>query len=280
MDYSSISSHLQPIAEIANSIIKKRYSLPNGIVNSSLSPKVPFVPTLHWKTQMEYIICEVADRPLPIAVKLQYAEIVATGLPIRIVVAYPHDHGLSGSDFAKEQKTLKALGIGYMSVNELDSTSIEYQGVCVNQKIDPLDHKKYPKQTLKRIQEAHECYMTDGKPDVGLQKLGQLTELLINNAAADAKKKGLFAFAGYKPPEFIRYGLLIEKMKLENVINQGILDRCADFAKSRNAVSHSPKTINQAIKINKDIKDDFSLGLKLIVDTVTDLKAKGLSVKC
>ena len=132
---------------------------------------------------------------------------------------------------------------------------------------------------MKEIQEAFECYMVDGKPSVGLQQLGKLAETLIYNAAVDAKKKGTFVYRAFNPPAYIVQAQLLSQLKTESVLNLGLLDRCKDFANQRNAVSHTPKTIKAATKIFKEVRDNFTLGLKLIEDIAIELKAKAYLIK-
>jgi hypothetical protein len=73
--------------------------------------------------------------------------------------------------------------------------------------------------------------MIDGKPEVGLQKLGQLTENIVINVATQAKRGGNFIYANYNPQDYIPQSKLLEKMIKESVIDVGVLGNCKTFGK-------------------------------------------------
>lgn len=116
--FSILPSNLHLFGEAANTIIKKRYSLINGIVEESIHTDIPIQPTLHWKTKTHFIACEVAQRPFPVSIKSQFADIVAAGQPIRIIVAYPKNNQLSSAEYQKDIMYCKKFGIGYMGIDD------------------------------------------------------------------------------------------------------------------------------------------------------------------
>lgn len=279
MKFSILPSHLHAFAESANFIIRNRYGLSDGTVEQAIQTDIPLQPTLHWKTKTHYIACEVAERPFPVSIKQQFADIVSTGQPVRIIVAYPRDNGLSLSDYQSDTKKSKTFGIGYMGIDDNKNGDIEYQGISLALHIPPIETKQF-KQILKPyVLEAYEHYMLKGDPDVGLQKIGQLTENIIYNTAVQAKKKGHFTYTGFNPPAFIRYSLLIDKMIDDKILDIPILGRCRDFANDRNSVSHKPKSRKQAAEIESKLRENFIIGTKLLKDLPDKIKAMGYRLK-
>lgn len=279
MNFSVLPSHLHAFAESANFIIKNRYGLPDGIVEQAIEPDIPLQPTLHWKTKTHYIACEVAERPFPISIKQQFADLVSTGQPIRIIVAHPMENGLSLKDYQADTKKSKMLGIGYMGVDDSKNGDIDYQGISLALHITPINLKQFKNSLKPFVAEAYEHYMLKGDPDVGLQKIGQLIENIIYNIAVQAKKKGLFTCSRFNPPSFIAQSLLIDEMINANILDVPILGRCRDFANDRNAVSHKAKSRKQAAEIENKLKENFIIGTRILKDLPEKLKSKGYRIK-
>lgn len=279
MNFTILPSHLHAFAESANFIIKNRYGLPDGIVEQAIQTDIPLQPTLHWKTKTHYIVCEVAERPFPVSIKQQFADLVSTGRPIRIIVAYPMDNGLSSTDYQADIKNSKIFGIGYMGVDDNKNGDIEYHGVSLALHIPRVDLIAFKKSLRPYVAEAYEHYMLKGDPDVGLQKLGQLIENIIYNVATQAKTKGAFTFTGFNPPAYIRQSVLIDEMTKVNILDVPILGRCRDFANDRNAVSHKAKSRKQAAEIESKLKENFIIGTRILKDLPDKIKAKGYRLK-
>jgi|GEM_PF-3158532 len=281
MNYSLLSPHLHQIAESANRIIKTRYSLTtDGVVEESITADIPVRFTLHWKTKTHYIACEVSDRPFPRSIKQTFADIVASNYPIRIIIAYPKDTGLNSKDYQDDINQCKKFGIGYLSIDNTGIGQIEYKGISLPLYIPyPSDFKKFNAKIKSNVQDCYDHYLLKGDPDVGLQQLGQIVERLIYTTGEQAKKAGQFTFSNFNPPEYISQGALINAMINENVLDNGILGRCKDFAKDRNSTSHKAKSITEARKIETKLKDNFITGLKILEDLPISILNKAYRVK-
>lgn len=275
MNFSILPTPLHAFAESANIIIKNRYGLSDGIVEQPIQPDIPLQPTLHWKTRTHYIACEVAERPFPVSIKQQFADITSSGQPIRIIVAYPNENSLSATEYQRDIKNSKIFGIGYMSVDDNRIGEIEYQGISLALHIPPVEIKPYTRVLRQYIREAYEHYMLKGDPDVGLQKIGQVIENIVYNVAAQAKRKGNFNFGGFNPPDYIPQSNLIDEMIKEQVLDIPILGRCRDFAIDRNNVSHKPKSRKQAKEIESKFKENFIMGTRILKDIPGKIKNKG-----
>ena len=281
MNFSILPPHLHAIANSANKIIKTRYGLSNGIVEQEITPDIPLRPTLHWnwKAKTQFIACEVSERPFPAAIKAQWADIKSTNKPVRFIVAYSKATTLSLGDYQKDLKELKKFGIGYVGVDENGSGEIEYQGISLALHISDTSSKDFVRILKPSINEAFEHYMTKGDPDVALQKIGQDCESIIYNVATEAKKKGNFTYSRFNPPNYIRHGLLIDKMIEEKVIDVSILGRCKHFVIHRNSVSHKPKSWREAAKIQSNLKDNFKTGLNILKDLPAIIRSAGYRLK-
>jgi hypothetical protein len=281
MSYTLLSPHLVIVADIANGTIKDRYNLKkNGLIESSIDATIPFRPTLHWESKTHYIACEVADRPFPKSLKETFADIVASGLPIRLLVAYPKDNGLNSRDYQDDINQCKKFGIGHIAIDSSGIGNIEYNGLSLSLHLPfPKEFSQYKKQLKSIVIDAYEHYLLKGDPDVGLQKIGQTVENLLYKTATQAKKKGDFTDSSFNPPTFIRQSLLIDKMINESILDNGILGRCKDFAKDRNSVSHKPKNLKEAKRIENKLKENFLAGAKILEDLPAAIIKKGYRVK-
>jgi hypothetical protein len=281
MSYTLLSPHLKPIADAANRTIKKRYALTsNGKIENSIDSKIPFRPTLHWKTSTHFVACEVADRPFPKSIKESFADILVAGEPIRLIVAYPKDNGLNAKDYQDDIKQCKKFGIGYMSIDDLGNGDIEHQGISLAQYFPfPKDFSIFKNQIKKGVQDAYEHYLHKGDPKVGLQNLGQIIERLLLTTAEQAKTKGSFKCTKFNPPKFISQTQLIKEMIKENILDIIILERCKESAKHRNGVSHIPKDLKEARKIEEKMKENFLEASKILVLLPSLITKKGYKIK-
>ena len=278
--FSILPSGLHLFGEAANTIIKKRYSLNNGIVEQAIQADIPIQPTLHWKTKTHFLACEVAQRPFPVSIKEQFADIITTGQPIRIIVAYPKNNLLSSAEYQKDIMSCKKFGIGYMGIDDNGKGVVEYPGISLSLYIPfPSDFSSFKNQIKTGVQDCYEHYLLKGDPDVGLQNLGQIVERLLYTTAEQAKKKSKFIYSKFRPPAFIKQSILINEMIKENILDNGILGRCKDFSKDRNSVSHKPNTRAEAKKIEKKLKDNFITGSKILEDLPDAILKKKYKVR-
>lgn len=179
--YLILDPALHDIANVAMKKIMARYNLSQPLVEKPINDKIPWRPTFLWKRSTEYLACEVANRPFPVTIKQQFADIIASGQPIRIIVAYPKNNSLTSSDYQKDIITAKMFGVGYIGIDQDRNIDVEYNGVSLALYISNIDLKDYAKILRPSIADAYEHYMLKGDPDVGLQKIGQLTEAIIYN---------------------------------------------------------------------------------------------------
>lgn len=278
--FKLLPNNLHSYGIAANSIIKRRYSLPDGILEKEIHTDIPIQPTFHWKTKTHYIACEVAERPFPVSIKQQFADIVASGQPIRIIVAYPKANQLSVAEYQKDIENCKKFGIGYMGIDDNKKGSIEYEGISLSLYIPfPSDFSTFKSQIRNSIYESYEHYLLKGDPDVGLQKLGQVVERLLYTTAEQAKKIGKFNSTDFKPPKYIQQSRLINAMIKENVLDNGILGRCKDFANDRNGVSHKPNSLIEAKRVEKKLKDHFIAGSNILEDLPIEIAKKKYKVR-
>jgi hypothetical protein len=275
MQFTILPPPLAWVAEAANSTIKTRFNLGDGIVEKQILPEIPLQPTLHWKTKTHFIACEVAERPFPVSVKTQFADIVATGQPIRLLVAYPSSHGLSHEEFHRDTKANKTFGIGYVEVNADGSGQIEYQGISLPLHLSPINPKIYVPKIRPIVQDAFEQYMPSANPRGSVQDIGQSIESIVYQVARQAKGKGNFTYAHFRPPAFISQSVLIKEMIDEAVMDIPILGRCRDFADDRNAVSHKPKSRKEAIEVETRLKENFIIGARILEDLPAKIKSAG-----
>lgn len=274
-----VDPDLIKIADFSKERIASRFGLKNCQIEKPFENSISFVPTFHWKSTSHIIVCEVSHRPFPVTIKELFADALVKDLPIKIYVIYPKNPDLTIREFHDDLAKAKLYGIGLISVETNGVTNFERTAVSIPLYLPNFDIKKYSSKLRSHIEDAFEIYMYDGKPDNALQEIGQLIESIALNTAKQAKKAGNFVYAGFRPPAYIRQSLLLTEMINESVINVGILSRSKDFANDRNSVSHKPQSRAAALRIEKKLKENFLIGLKILEDFPQHIKAKGYKLK-
>ncbi|MCP9237962.1 hypothetical protein [Lewinella sp. JB7] len=279
MKYTILPNDLTGIADSAHEAIKMRYGLGDASIEMAIEKSVPIRPTFHWKEPTEIIMCEVAQRPFPVVIKELFADISASGLPIRIIVAYPRDAPMSAKSFQDDVKLAKKFGIGLLAVDDDGRGKIEYQGVSISLHFPEIKYDRFPKAFRPLIKDAYENYMDQGNPKAGLQELGQIVEDCILKIGIDAKKKNQLVTNSFKPEKFIACNRLLDLMIKEEIIDIGILGTAKTFMKARNGVSHKPKSRKAAIERDLLMKENFQIGLRLLAEIPNECKKHGLKFK-
>src|SRR5689334_18752917 len=119
-NYLILDPALHKVANIAKQEVMSRYNLRRSpFIEQSITSSIYWRPTFYWQRETEYLAIEVSDRPLPSTLKSEFMDISSSGLPIRIIVAYPENNKLSTTEFQKDINRIRQTGIGYMSVDEI-----------------------------------------------------------------------------------------------------------------------------------------------------------------
>lgn len=275
MDVSALLPSQRPIALAANLVIKTRYGLRDALVNQPISPSLKWRPTLLWATKTEYIACEVADRPFPTTIKILFSDISATGLPIRIIVAYPSPPTISTRDYLKDITTAKRSGIGYLSVEDSNNGKLDYMGIPISLYLPKPTYNGFRACLRKTIADSYELYL-NVNPSHGVQELGQIVEDVIVNLATQAKRKGALTTGGFPPATGKHYPFtnLVDDLSTDRIIDRAILGKCRGFASDRNKTSHKPKSIKQAKNITGKLRGCFLLGLQILEELPDNFKDK------
>lgn len=275
----SFSAYLNELAESAEFIIRKKYSLGKPVIDAEISKDIGWRPTMHWKTKEGYIACEVSERPHPPILTSAYAEIYAKGLPIKIISAFPIEHSLSHKDYQADKNKAKEFGMGILPVNSGKVGSFEHYGIQVSLHLPCPVMKSFHKSVHGDINHAYDIY-SNSDPAHGVQELGQIVEKVLINLADDAKKKGKLAKSGFKDKDtFYALNTLISDLIDDKVIDKIILKKCGTFADDRNSVSHKTQNLAEAIKKQSRIKDLFKTGLFILEDLPEKMKQEKYTFK-
>jgi hypothetical protein len=274
MDLTKLLPQQQLIAQTANFVIKTRYGFGDAKVLAPIDGAVPWRPSLLWKASTEFIGCDASDRPFPQSIKGIFSDVAATGLPIRVIVAYPKDNILSAKDYQEDLAQAKKLGVGYLSVADTNDGQLEYEGIPISLHLPPPDLRKYRRCLAKGINDAYSLYM-NGNPPHGVQELGQIVEEYMNSLATQAKAKGKLTKSKYRPGKYYKFAKLVEDLINDKTINMGILGKSRGFVDDRNRSSHKPKTRKEAVDAYRKTKNCFLLGLELLEELPENIEAKG-----
>lgn len=277
--YKILPAHLHSIADAAENLIKLKYGLGNAFIETPIDNSIPWSPTLHWKTNIGYIACEIHETPLPVSVKTAFSDGATTDLPIKIIVGIPNTNSRTQSDYIKESNDAKRFGCGLVTINEDGTGDFQHVGIEIPLFIPLPKFAKFNKKIRSDVQHAYELYI-NGDPRHGVQELGQLIENIIVHLADQAKKTGKLTSGGYTSlTSHYAQGNLIDDLMRERVIDNAILGKCRGFVEDRNNSSHKPKTVKQAIEVNRRLKNAMSAGLLILEEIPQKLKEKSYSLK-
>jgi hypothetical protein len=196
------------------------------------------------------------------------------GLPVTIFIAYPDVPQIPLKDFNADIKKAKQYGVGLISISENHEGAIQYHGMPVNLFLSAPDFNRFKQPIRPGVMSAYEDF-TDGNPDGGVQKLGQLVESAIVNLAIQARNKGTYKKGGFVEGKYYPQGNLIDELMHERIIDNGVLGRCRGFCDDRGSVSHKPRDLKEAIRIQKSLKECFLLGLRILEELPAFLIKKG-----
>jgi len=276
--YKLLPAHLHSLADAAATIIKRKFNLGNPIIESPIDSEISWSPTLHWKTKVGYIACEVHETPMPVSIKTAFSDGATNDLPIKILLAHPASHYLSMSDYIKESNSAKRLGCGLIAIDDDGTGQFQHIGIEIPLYIPAPKLTNFVKRLRSNIEHAYELYI-NGDPRHGVQELGQLIESIILNLAVQAKNNGKLTSGKFTPDKYYPQAKLIEDLMSDKIINNAILGKCRGFVEDRNGSSHKPNTIKQAIEINRKLKNAMSAGLLILEEFPGKLKEKGYSLK-
>ncbi|MDB5222633.1 MAG: hypothetical protein JWN83_1300 [Chitinophagaceae bacterium] len=276
--YLILDPDLHEIAEYAMKEIMSRYNLRNPLIEQAINPNISWRPTFLWKKPTEYLACEPAFKPLPPIINSNFMDIQSSGLPIRIIVAYPHDNSISITEFQKDLRKAKQHGIGYMSVDATTKkANIEYKGVSSILSIPAIDFSQIKSGLRPKVIDAYDMYMS-GDPKHGVQELGQLMEKCMTVLATQAIGRGKLRNSNYVPGRFYKLTKLIDELLNEKIIDLGILGNCRGFVYPRNSTSH-PQDIASIKKIERKLKENFIKGVSILEELPAAFKQKGYNFR-
>ena len=278
--YKLLPAHLHKIADAAVTVIKTRYNLGEPQIEASIDASIGWQPTLLWKINTGYIACEVHETPMPVIIKSAFGDISTSGIPVRMIIAHPMNHNMSQSEYLKESNEIKRYGCGLVSIKDDNSGVFQCYGLDVPLYLSTPKYSSFNKKMRADIQKAFELYI-NGDPRHGVQELGQIIENIITHLGHQAKKKGKLTKGGFPPANGKHYPFasLVEDLMREHVIDNGLLGKCRGFADERNACSHRPNNIRQAIETNKKLRTAMSGGLNILEDIPKKLRDKNYTLK-
>lgn len=278
-NYRVLPPHLHTVADAAETLIRLKYGLSQTRIETAISSEIGLEPTLHWKTPLGYIICEVSEKPLPVSILTAYSEIIASGLPIKVIIAYPSSLTITQAEYLKESNKAKKFGLGLLSVNDDGTGNFEHTGIDLSLYLPSPEMASYHQAFRAEINKAFDLYI-NGDPVHGVQAVGQLVEDTLVNVAHQAKKKGLLISGGFRSKEaYYPSAKLIDDFIADRILDNIILGRCRGFIDDRNKTSHKPKNLLQAQKLHKALKNSMLDGLRIIENLPKSLKDKTYRVR-
>lgn len=275
MPYSNLLEPLCLIADAAEKVLKERYNLKRSKYEQAFKDSIQWRPTIHWKTSTGYVACEAAERPFPGVLTATLGDIMAEGLPIRIVVAYPKDNTLTNKQYQEDVRNARKFGIGLICVDEDYQATLEQPGVPVCFQLPPPDFSKFKDHVLRSsIYKAYDIYSTSD-PTHGLQELGQIVDIAIYNLAVQAKTKNTLVSGGFTAGNHYPLANLIEDLMRDRVIDNGVLGRCRGFVDDRNKTSHKPHNLQEAVDLETRLRNAFTDGIHILEELPCRMSEKG-----
>ncbi len=276
--YSLLDTELHFVANGASERLRQRFGLKLPKIEEAFSSKISWRPTLHWKTNTHYIVCEISNSPFPISLMSFFSEITVEGLPVKIFIAYPEENDLTLKEFKAQTLKAKTYGIGLVSVENNGDATIENQGISIPLHLAKQDLSSFRKVLKPSIEGACATYM-NGDAKHAVQELGQIIECAIRSLAIQAKKKGTLSIGGDPSSSSYSQGNIIDDLMSKRIISNAILGRCRGFVDARNEVSHKPRTKKKAIEQEKKLKENFLTGLSILKDLPSKISEKNYRFK-
>jgi hypothetical protein len=276
--YSFVEPELHSLADSARDRLEKRYGLKKVAVEKSFDNSISFVPTFHWKKDFHIFICEVSERPFPKHIKEIFSDLLVADIPAKVFVAYPEVNDLSTKELHDDLQRAKEFGLGLISVGNNNQATIMRTATSVPLLPRRLELSDYARPLRTMIEDAYDIYL-NGDPAHGIQEVGQIVENIIRNAAISAKQKGLLTKGGDPADPKYAQGNIIDDLIRERVIDTAVLGRSRAFVVDRNDSSHKPKNRKEAIARERNLKDNFQTGLRILRDLPPALKQKKLRFK-
>ena len=255
------------IIESAKIALEERYDLKEKDTINTFPTAISWNPDLLWESKTHYIALEISDiGPFRPTIEIAFGQITLKELPVKIYVAYPKNANQPKDSYQKDLKSAKNYGIGIISVDDNNNfiTEIEKDPVSIPLVINEIDYSIFKKQICPTLRECYATYM-NGNPQMGLQRMYQLIESKIRKLGDQAIINNLLTTGGYsKGDRSYSLGNLIDDLMRQRIISNAVLGRCRGFVDDRNNVSHEAKTKMEAIKIEKNTKDNFKLALRIL----------------
>jgi hypothetical protein len=285
MDFTILPTQLHKVAEAAELILRARLNLnPSSLkIEESFDREISWIPTFHWKLSTGGLIaCEVSSDPLPIIITQNFSDLIASGLPIKLISAYSLTDEMSSKKYQTILTKAKQLGIGLLPINidEDYSGKIEYAGISLTLMLPKINLTRYKDIFHNHINHCYELYM-NGDPKHGVQELGQIIESILNSIAVKVNQKDtskLSAFAAkVNAGKHYPLNTLIEDMIRDNILSKVFLKKCATFADMRNDTSHRPRNLSDTKRVEQNLKTSFEIGLQILEELPQETKNAGFT---
>jgi len=284
MDFTILPTQLHQVAAAAELILRARFNLsPSSLkIEESFDREISWIPTFYWKLSTGLIACEVSSDPLPIIITQNFSDLIASGLPIKLISAYPLTDEMSSKKYQAMLTKAKQLGIGLLPINidENYSGKIEYPGISLTLMLPKINLTKYKNIFHNHINHCYELYM-NGDPKHGVQELGQIIESILNSIATklnqgDPSKLSSFGSSSSTGRHY-PLNTLIEDMIRDNVLSKVFLKKCATFADMRNNTSHRARNLSDAKRIEQNLKTSFEIGLQILEELPQETRTAGFT---
>lgn len=279
-----------PSSNIKESVIdtiQSRYQIKKVLENTEIDPAISWRPSYVWKTKTSIIACEATETTLALPIlDIAYGQILAKGLPVRIMLAYFESSVIEKSkvtEIHKAEKEYREKGIGIIRIDDSFNGTIVNHGISLSLFIPPseISKKRFINSLHRKISDAYELYSSSIDPSKGVQDLGQIIEGAIKDLALQANNKKKLQWKNFDPLRITSYGqaMVIDNLTTNSIISKSILGKCRGFCDDRNLASHKAMTIKVQAENEKKLKNNFLTGLRILEDLPREIKSKGYSFK-
>lgn len=275
MNLNGLQEIFRPIALVAHKKIKERFVISSKTrILEQIDPNISWRPTFQWRTDLEIIVCEVSNRPFPPTVTDNYSDLIASGLPIRVIVACPAENDLTTIRYAPDITRAKKAGVGFLSIAANGISQIEYIGLPLALHLPQFDTSKFNRKIRLNVNDAYDIFL-GVNPKHGVQELGQIIEKCMRNLAEQAYNKGkLVSLQNLKKTTSL--AIVIDALISDNIIDKAILGRCRGYVPPRNKASH-PDTMAEIVKMSRKLKENFLTGTSIIEELPECFRKKGFN---
>jgi len=280
MTYKFLSRQLYSVADEAKRFFRGQWGISESKVQIEhpLLPNMTFVTTLSAVARDNHWNCiEVSERAYPESLDAFVLDCRNRFLPVRLYVAIPT--GPSNSLFRSDFGRARENGVGLLEISDgkvaimQEALSLSLTGIRIS------DPREFPSKYRHIVSEAASTFK-NGNPSKACSVVYDELEGLSRRIAKKAQQKGYWTPANQQPPNFRAETESWAKIMKTLIgafdssrsncpdLSASLFGRVLGVTSHRNDSAHKPKTLQQLMKRDRELRTRFESVMDLLKDLI------------